>query len=214
LNILFDLHGTLTDPREGIVACLRHALVTMGRECPPDGELVRHIGPPLHEGFAELLACTDDDLIDSAIALYRDRFAAVGLFENSVYPGIVPALERLRELGATLYLATSKPLVYAERIIGHFRLTHFFRALYGAELDRTRTNKVELIAYVLTQERLDPRDAYMVGDRAQDVIGAHANGVNPVAALWGFGSREELAAAGARVFCDRPEGLGAVFSHL
>jgi phosphoglycolate phosphatase len=214
LKILFDLDGTLTDPREGIVACLRHALVAMGRECPADRELLRHIGPPLHEGFAELLACSDDQTIDAAIALYRERFATVGLFENAVYPGIVPALERLRELGATLYLATSKPLVYAERIIGHFRLTHFFHALYGAELDRTRTDKAELIAYLLERERLDPRDAYMVGDRAQDVIGARTNGVNAVGALWGFGSREELAAAGARVFCDRPEGLGAVFSHL
>ena len=135
----------------------------------------------LHEGFAELLGTDDDARIQSAIAHYRERFGTVGLYENGVYEGIVPALEILRELGATLYLATSKPLVYAERIVEHFGLARFFKTLYGSELDGTRTNKVELIAHLLEREGFAPSDAYMVGDRKHDVIGARANGVNPIA---------------------------------
>jgi phosphoglycolate phosphatase len=214
VHILFDLDGTLTDPREGIVGCIRHALERMDYPCPPEAELARHIGPPLHEGFAEILACRDKVKIDHAIALYRERFGTVGLYENGLYDGIVPALETLKDLGAALYLCTAKPLVYAERIIEHFALRRFFKALYGSELDGTRTGKVELIAHVLERESLAPSDTYMVGDRAHDVIGAKANGVNPVAVLWGYGSREELAAAGAIVFCEKPYALGALFSHL
>lgn len=214
MHILLDLDGTLTDPREGIVGCIRHALQKMGHPSPSDDELARYIGPPLHEGFAEILQCTDKALIDRAVALYRERFSTVGLYENGVYEGIVPALETLRELGTTLYLATAKPLVYAERIVEHFGLRPFFRALYGSELDGTRTQKTDLIAYVLECEKLTPSDTYMVGDREHDVIGARANGVNPIAVLWGYGTRKELEAAGARVFCDHPRALGALFSHL
>jgi phosphoglycolate phosphatase len=214
MHILLDLDGTLTDPREGIVGCIRHALERMGHSSPGDEELARYIGPPLHEGFAEILGCEDKPVIDRAVALYRERFTDIGLYENGVYEGIVPVLATLRELGATLYLCTAKPLVYAERIVEHFGLRHFFKALYGSELDGTRTRKTDLIAYVLERESLDPSSTYMVGDRAHDVIGARANGVNPIGVLWGYGSREELVGAGAIVLCEHPAALGALFSHL
>jgi phosphoglycolate phosphatase len=207
VNILFDLDGTLTDPREGIVACFKHALSELGQSCPSDSEFERYIGPPLYESFGELLGSTERRWINDAVGLYRDRFSSTGMFENAVYPGMEPALAALRDLGATLFVATSKAQVFAERIVEHFGLDRFFRAVYGSELDGARTNKADLIAHILRAESISPPSALMVGDRGHDVLGAKANGVFPIGALWGYGSREELVAAGATLLCQQPSML-------
>lgn len=204
MNVLLDLDGTLTNPREGILACLRHALHSIGFEPPGDRELERFIGPPLQDSLASLLDPKNKEQVSEAIAFYRERFVTTGMFENTVYPGIREALFTLRDRGATLYVATSKPHVFAERIIEHFGLSGFFRSIYGAELDGTRSNKIELIAHLLQAESLPREATVMVGDRSHDVTGAVANGVRPIGVLWGFGSREELAAAGAKVLCEQP----------
>jgi phosphoglycolate phosphatase len=204
MNVLFDLDGTLTDPREGIVACLRHALRSLGHPCPPMADLVECIGPPLRDSFSRLLGTEDSGVIDEAIALYRARFSATGIFENAVYPGVPEALTELRALGMTLYVATSKPYPFARRIVEHFGLTPFFRRVHGSELSGIRADKGELIAHVLELETLSSGSTVMVGDRAHDVLGARARGVFPLAVLWGYGSRAELTAAGARVFCPQP----------
>jgi phosphoglycolate phosphatase len=214
VNVLLDLDGTLTDPREGIVACLKHALDELGRRSPPDSDLERYIGPPLQESFASLLDCEDRGQIDAAVTLYRQRFSVKGIFENTVYPGIHSALAQLKGLGAALYVATSKPHVFAERVIDHFGLRAYFRAVYGSELDGTHANKSELIAHVLAKGSMSAHSTFMVGDRSHDVIGAKANGIFPVGALWGYGTREELSAAGAVQLCERPELLPAVISLL
>lgn len=207
VNVLFDLDGTLTDPREGIVTCFKHALLEMGYCAPPDSDLERYIGPPLREGFASLLGSERHEQIDLAVALYRQRFSERGIFDNVIYPGIHSALAQLDVMDAALYVATSKPRVFAERVIDHFGFKSYFRAVHGSELDGTRSNKAELIVHILAQESLSPHSTFMVGDRAHDVIGAKANGIFPIGALWGYGTREELSAAGATVFCDRPEML-------
>ena len=207
VNVLFDLDGTLTDPREGIVACFKYTLLELGYCVPPDSDLERYIGPPLREGFASLLGSERHEQIDLAVALYRQRFSERGIFDNVIYPGIHSALAQLDVMDAALYVATSKPRVFAERVIDHFGLKSYFRAVHGSELDGTRSNKAELIAHILAQESLSPHSTFMVGDRAHDVIGAKANGIFPIGALWGYGTREELSAAGATVFCDRPEML-------
>jgi phosphoglycolate phosphatase len=201
---MFDLDGTLTDPREGIVACLKHALRGLGRPSPPDSDLLRCIGPPLKESFGRLLGSDDGKAIDTAIALYRERFSVTGIFENAVCPGVPSALAELQALGMTLYVATSKPHVFARRIVEYFGLGPFFRRVHGSELDGTRANKGELIEHVMQIESLSPRATVMVGDRAHDVLGAMARGVLPVGVLWGYGSREELEAAGATVLCEHP----------
>ena len=211
MNILFDLDGTLMDPREGIVACFKHALLGLGHMCTPDSELERHIGPPLQESFAVLLGSADSVRINTAVELYRQRFSAKGMFENAVYPGVHSALAQLQSLGAALYISTSKPRVFAERIVAHFGLECYFRAIYGSELDGTRSNKRDLIANILKTERMSSDTAFMVGDRAHDMIGAKANRVCPIGALWGFGTREELRVAGATLFCERPEVLSELF---
>ena len=204
VNVLFDLDGTLTDPREGIVACLKHALLRLGRNCPSDSELARFIGPPLQEIFGTLLGSTDPKDIDSAVTLYRQRFSSTGMFENSVYPGIHSALTALRGSGAALFVATSKPQVFAKRIMEHFGLMDYFSAVYGSELDGTRSNKSDLIAHVLKSESLSPNETAMVGDRAHDIVGANAHGVFPIGVLWGYASYDELIAAGATTLCTQP----------
>src|SRR5262245_50879164 len=210
VNVLFDLDGTLTDPREGIVACLKHALLGLGRNCPSDSELARFIGPPLQEIFGTLLSSTDPKDIDSAVTLYRQRFSSTGMFENSIYSGIHSALTALRGSGAALFVATTKPQVFAKRIVEHFGLMNYFRAVYGSELDGTRSNKSDLIAHVLKSESLSPHTTAMVGDRAHDIVGAKAHGVFPIGVLWGYGSYGELITAGATALCAHPARLNDI----
>ena len=174
---------------------------------PADRELERFIGPPLHETFAALLGPGGGHRVNEAITHYRERFASTGMFENAVYPGIREALAQLRDAGATLYVATSKPGKFAVPIIEHFDLADFFHSIHGSELDGTRSNKGELIAHLLKTESLPPGATTMVGDRMHDVVGARANGVLTVGVLWGYGSHEELAAAGADVLCPEPSML-------
>lgn len=206
MNVLLDLDGTLTDPKEGVVLCIKFALASLGEEIPDDAELERFIGPPLHLSFDALFGA-DSPKTARAVALYRERFAAKGFLENRLYPGIPSALAALGADGATLFVATSKPTVFAERIIEHFGLGPFTRAIHGSELDGTRSDKAKLVAHILKAERLLPSETAMVGDREHDMAGAKANGVFAVGALWGYGSRQELLAAGASVLCEVPSHL-------
>lgn len=215
MNVLFDLDGTLTDPREGIVACMKHALASLHRPVPGDAELERFIGPPLRNAFCELLSAPSGGKeVGAAVAAFRERFTALGMFENRVYDGIPQALEGLLERGARLFVATSKPRVFAEQILEHFGLAGHFAAIYGSELTGERSDKVELIAHALTTSALHAAGSVMVGDRRYDVWGALANEVRPVGVLWGYGSREELAAAGADDLFDEPGELGKLGSDL
>jgi phosphoglycolate phosphatase len=212
VNVIFDLDGTLTDPRQGVLRCIKHALSGLGHQYPPDSVLEGYIGPPLHESFSSLFGGKDLKKVSAAIELYRERFSSVGILENTIYPGMHSALATLRELGATLYVATSKPQIFAERILERFDLACYFTAIQGSQLDGTRSNKADLIAYLLKTKSIQPRSTAMVGDRMHDVMGAIANGVFPVGVLWGYGSREELVNAGAAVLCEQPLHLGAVLS--
>ena len=196
LSLLFDLDGTLTDSRPGIISGIQHALSVMGLPIPPEPSLLRFIGPPTHDAFRELLSSSDPELNARAIGIYRERYAKVGLYENSVYPGITEGLAALTEAGATLFVATSKPQVFARQIIDHFELARYFKSVYGSELSGERSNKGDLIAHVLTQEGLT-NDAWMIGDRLHDIRGAKLNGLRSAGVLWGYGSRDELSEAGA-----------------
>jgi phosphoglycolate phosphatase len=211
MNVLLDLDGTLTDPREGIVNCVRHAYAGLGHPCPSDRELERYIGPPLQTSFGAVFG-RGSAKIQQAIDLYRHRFSTTGLFENKVYAGIPAALKTLRQLGATLFVATSKPTVFAERIVDHFGLGSEIQRVFGSELDGTRSDKAELIAHVLKTQAISPLETYMVGDREHDIQGAKANEVFAIGALWGYGSREELLNAGAAALCERPGMLAKVLS--
>ncbi|HSK79749.1 MAG TPA: HAD hydrolase-like protein [Thermoanaerobaculia bacterium] len=195
MNVFFDLDGTLTDPGLGITRCIEHALVSLGRPAPDVESLRRFVGPPLHQSFAEILETRDEAAVAEAVRLYRERFVSLGMFENSVYPDVPSGLETLRRAGHRLWVVTSKPHVYARRIVEHFGLSECFEKVYGAELSGENSEKTQLIREVLVQEAISPEEATMVGDRALDVFGARANGVAALAVLWGYGSEEELRAA-------------------
>jgi phosphoglycolate phosphatase len=211
VHVLLDLDGTLTDPREGILSCIRHALNLLDEPCPPDGELERYIGPPLQESFAALLGA-DSPKVATAVALYRQRFSSVGMFENRLYPGIPEALRGLKALGGTVFVATSKPTIFAERIVHHFGLARDVDSVFGSELDGTRSDKTELIAHILARRSLARDATCMVGDREHDIRGAKGNGISAIGALWGYGSRKELLDAGAEALCETPGELCDILS--
>jgi phosphoglycolate phosphatase len=207
--VFFDLDGTLTDPRPGITACIRHALVELGRPAPREDELLWCIGPPLAASFARLLDTTDSALIARSVALYRERFGTIGLYENALYLGIPEAVAAVRATGCATYVMTSKPHVYATRIVEHFALQNLFDHVYGSELDGTRVDKGELIAWALAHEQLDPARVVMIGDREHDAIGAQRCGVRAIGVGYGYGSEAELRGAGvcaiARIPADLPK---------
>jgi phosphoglycolate phosphatase len=208
-SVLFDLDGTLTDPREGITRSIAYALERMGLQPPALDDLTFAIGPPLRRSLATLLNDETPAAVERALALYRERFADVGLYENAPYEGIVEALQAVAARGATLYVATSKPRVYAERIVRHFGLDAHFEAIHGCELDGTREDKRDLLAHLLPHHGLDARHAAMIGDRGADMVAARHHGVRAIGALWGYGTREELVQGGAHSFCTRPSELAA-----
>jgi len=192
-TILFDLDGTLTDPRLGITRSIQHALAKLGIAEPDLTRLEPFIGPPLLQAFMQFYGFDEAKAWD-AVNHYRERFRVTGLYENQVFEGIPALLSTLAGQGRTLYIATSKPWEFAREIARHFAFDQHFKMIYGSELDGTRTNKVELIRHLLDEERLDPAQTLMIGDRKHDLIGARSNGLQSVAVGYGFGSRDELLA--------------------
>lgn len=203
-NLLFDLDGTLTDPKPGITRCIQHALETLGMEPPSADDLEWCIGPPLAKSFAQLLDTDDAALIDQALALYRERFAEVGLYENSVYAGIPDTLASLQAEGFRLFLATAKPRIFAERILDHFQLSPYFEVAFGSELGGQLTDKPSLVRHILNSMELSPENTMIIGDRKYDLLGGQANGVHTGAVTYGYGSHEELQQAGAKVWFHAP----------
>jgi len=207
-TLLFDLDGTLSDNYAGIAASIVHALACLDAPAPPAAVLRTCVGPPLRESFARLLDSDDAARIERAVAHYRERFAAVGWRENVVYDGIAEALAALTAHGASMYVCTAKPDVFARRIVNHFGFAPRFRAVYGADLAGRFDDKARLMAHLLATEGIDPAQSVMIGDRGHDVRAARANGVRAVGVLWGYGSRAEL--EGADALLDAPSELAGL----
>ncbi len=208
-TVFFDLDGTLTDPFEGIANSISYALERLG-VATPDNEMLRsYVGPPLMETFRSLVG---DQSARHALTLYRERFGLLGWMENRPYDGIHAALETTKQKGRRLFVTTSKPTVYAEKIIEHFELGRFFDGIYGAELDGTRANKSELVDWVL--RRVEPRGrAVIVGDRKHDIIAGLDNMLGVIGVLYGFGSVGELRTAGAEKIAERPSDIPALIDQ-
>ena len=202
-NIIFDLDGTLTDSLPGISNCFKHALASLGYDYSARSDWNWIVGPPLLESFTELLGA---EAAPRAVELYRERFGEIGWRENSLYPGIAELLERL-SLNAALYIATSKPQVYTERILEHFGIARFFTGVCGAEMTGARRHKDEIIKHLLDTFAIAPETALMVGDRNLDINAAHELGIEAVGVSYGFGSLAELALARADYFCRTVEEL-------
>jgi phosphoglycolate phosphatase len=204
-NVLFDLDGTLTDPVEGITRCISHSLEAMGMPSPPMADLACCVGPSLRNTFARLLGKNPgDSQVERAVGLYRERFVSVGLFENCVYPGVPRILEVLRKEGFELYIATSKPRVFAVRICEHFGFHRQFSGIYGPELNGWFDDKGDLLTHLLSREGITGKDAVMVGDREYDIIAARKSGIRSIGVTYGYGSEEELINAGADLICHSP----------
>ncbi len=195
--ILFDLDGTVTDPEVGITLSVAYALKHFGIEVEDVSSLRKFIGPPLHDSFIDFYGFSKEKAIE-AVDKYRERFAVTGIFENEPYDGIHQLLTGLKEAGYTLAIASSKPEVFTKRIIEHFELAPYFTEICGSELDGSRTDKAEVITYVL--EKLGnptAENAVMVGDRKHDILGAKKNNLTSIGVLYGFGNEAELQEAGA-----------------
>lgn len=195
--VLFDLDGTLTDPREGITKSAAHALAYFGIHADPE-MLTFFIGPPLTETFGERYGFSEEQ-ITVAVAKFREYFEPRGWLENAPYPGIGKTLERLQSAGLKLILATSKPEKFAKRIMERFELAKYFTLLCGAPMDEKKAGKAAVVERAVREAGItDVSRAVMVGDKRHDVEGARANGIDTAGVLWGYGTREELETAGAK----------------
>ena len=203
--VFFDLDGTLTDPKLGITRSIQYAMKTLGFEPPEMDALTWCIGPPLAESFQRLVGRS---LVERAVSLYRERFADIGWEENARYGGVLEVLATLEAAGVPLYVATSKPTVFATKIVAHFDMEPYFLRVFGAELNGVRSNKAELLAYAMNETGCGA-DSVMIGDRKHDVIGAKANGLMSIGVSYGYGSVEELTEAGAEAIVHQPEELFA-----
>lgn len=194
--LLFDLDGTLTDPMVGITSSVQYALEKFGIHVRYLKELIPFIGPPLAESFQKFYGFSKED-VEKAIQYYREYYAPKGIFENEVYEGIPEMLAHLTEAGFTLLVATSKPTVFARKVLKHFGMEDYFSFVGGSELDGSRTKKAEVISYILKTCGIEAKEAIMIGDRRHDIEGGKACGLESVGVLYGYGTEQELTEAGA-----------------
>ena len=202
--IFFDLDGTLTDSGEGIINCATLALEHFGLPVPSREEMRVFVGPPLDQTFIKYGVPAEK--AQEAIEVFRSRYRTVGKFENFPYPGIREALQTLKEQGHRLFVATSKPEVLANEVLGHFALAEFFEQIAGATLDGSRSHKADVITYLLSLTG-DVGQTLMVGDTAFDVTGAAAHGIPTIGVSWGYGKVEDMEKAGAKAIAHSMEEL-------
>jgi len=208
--ILLDLDGTLVDSEPGILSSCRAALRILGHDTDPEMNIASIIGPPIEDVMRYLLQQFGDDRVAAGVEAYRADYGARGLLLSELYDGIGDALATLHGTGAALYLATSKRAVFARKILDNKELTGLFAGIYGSVPDLNIDHKPELIAHILAENNLQADQCVMVGDRKFDIAGAHANGMRALGVLWGYGSREELEAAGADGLLQSPADLAGL----
>lgn len=197
MNILFDLDGTLTDSSEGITNSIKYALEKLGYEIPAHDVLLSCIGPPLVTSFETKLGVNKEADLQLAVGFYRERYISVGFKENKLYPGILQCLQDLNDLGHNLFVATAKPQNQVQPILDYFDITKYFIAFHGVDPNSAHSDKTGLIAKILREEGLDNSKTAMIGDRKFDILGAVNNDVIAIGAGYGYGSEEELKAAGS-----------------
>ncbi|WP_346942556.1 HAD family hydrolase [Clostridium sp.] len=195
--ILFDLDGTIIDPKIGITTSVAYALNKFGIEVENLDNLCKFIGPPLKDSFMDFYNFTEEDA-EKAILYYRERFESKGLYENFVYENFEELLISLKNQNKILLVATSKPTIFAEKILENFNLRKYFDFVGGSNLDGTRSNKVDVILHVLNENSItDLSSAIMIGDRMHDIVGAKKAGIESVGVLYGYGDYDEHSASGA-----------------
>jgi len=213
MNILFDLDGTLADPFWAIKSSLIYALNVNDLPIPEDAIIRKCIGPPLHQSLNKILGI-GEKLIPKIMADYRLHHAKDGIDQYTFYPHVQDSLKKLASSGQRLFVATSKPWTFALVILERFQLDPYFVAIYGSELDGRRSDKGELIKYILEKEVLTAQSTWMIGDREYDILGAKKNHISSIGVLWGFGDKKELELAGANYICANFEELNQIFKNF
>lgn len=201
--VLFDLDGTLTESGQGIVNSVVYAMEKMGIKENDKIKLEKFVGPPLLDSFMKYYDFTEEEA-KQAVTFYREYFAEKGIYEVPLYEGIETTLKYLKNSGKTLYVATSKPEVFARRILQHLQIENYFDDIVGSNLDGTKVKKDEIISFLLEKnEIVDRSKVIMVGDREHDIFGAKKVGVDSVGVLYGYGDYQELESAGATYIIER-----------
>lgn len=202
-KILFDLDGTVSDPKIGITKSFQYALEFFGISVENLDELEPVIGPPLKQSFMEFYHLSEEDAL-TAIEKYRERFGTKGLYENTLYSGMKKLLERLKSEGCELAIASSKPTLYVEQILEYFEIRSCFSHVVGAYMDGRRGEKEEVVedAIKLLGGEQQKKHMVMVGDRKFDIFGAHQNGLSAIGVTYGYGGKQELLQAGADAIVD------------
>jgi phosphoglycolate phosphatase len=190
--LFFDLDGTIKDSSTGIINSVKYAVEKLNLTMPSDEELLSFIGPPLLESFQVVFGLSEEEA-QTAITVYREYFSAKGLYENEVYPGIDQLFKDLTSRDKKIFLATSKPEVFAIQILEHFDLAKYFSGMYGASMDSSRSSKVDVLKYAIAESGItDKSKAIMIGDRLHDMVGGTQNGIATLGVTYGFGDEEEL----------------------
>ena len=208
-HILFDLDGVISNNSDGIIGGVIHAMESFSVEVPSKSELLRFIGPPLKDAFADFCGMSEE-VAERAVACYREYYRERGIFENVMYDGVHDMLKAIKESGRKLYLATSKPEEFARRICAHFGIDGYFEYIGGATFDGKRGRKSDVIRYVMDKFDINPSEAVMIGDRHHDVLGAKACGIPCIGVLFGFGDKKELEDSGADIVVSTPQEIAEV----
>lgn len=206
-TVFFDLDGTITDSKPGILRCIRLALDA--KHIPyTEAQLDLMVGPPFRVSMRELLG-VEGEIVEELIRIYRGEYEIAGWRECRVYDGMEDLFKRLRESGKRLAVATSKPLRFTNKMLNELGLSKYFDFIGGAESDSSRDSKIEVIRYVMENLKMENGDGVlMVGDRLYDIDGAKLAGMDSAGVLWGYGTREELTAHGATYLFETPDKLG------
>ena len=212
VNFIFDLDGTLTDSGLGITSSIIYALEKYGIQADRSS-LYRFVGPPLRETFSEHFGFSKEKS-EEAVGFYREYFEKRGMFENTVYPGIPELLSGLKSAGKRLMVATSKPGLYAARILEHFRLSEYFLHIEGSRMDGSMISKSELISAIINETGSDPGQTIMIGDRAYDIEGARAHGISSVGVRYGYAGPGEIEEARPSFIADDVPGLASLLYSL
>lgn len=208
--ILFDLDGTIIDPKIGITSSVAYALNKFNINVDNLDNLCKFIGPPLKDSFMDFYNFSEEDA-EKAILYYRERFQEKGIYENYVYENFENLLINLKKQGKILLIATSKPTVFAEKILEYLNLRKYFDFVGGSNFDGTRSNKVDVILHVLKENSIDDlSSAIMIGDRKHDIIGAKKAGLQSIGVLYGYGNYEELSISGASYIVENVEELSTL----
>ncbi len=211
--VLWDLDGTVLASKQGVFRSVEYALNRLSLPIPTESDLIAFLGPPLHEGFSKVCH-VPNALVDDAVRLYREYYNGGGKLEASIFEGVADTLKLLQENGIPSFITTSKPQIFAKQILSHFQIDNLFSAIYGSELDGTRSHKDEVLRYCISEQHLDTDSIVLVGDRHFDVFGAQKVGIPCIGVLYGYGTRNELEKAGANHIVENASELQSLLLNV